>query len=533
MRVSTRPVRLVCAALALAACVWAAPRAAAQARPCSFSGPAAEQARCLLRPVARYGVVGPARPSLPAPLDRLVGESVAPALTVEALRSYLAARGIREADLGGPLAGAVSRTSDGTPARYFIIHDTSTPTLPRAAAFPPAGMDAAAWPGNDFGPYLRPPVCPARRRDPRAVCDPVAHVFVNRAGQSVTGHDFARGWRSTQYEMQTPRRRGLFLAVENIQPRRRDARGIDAEAPVPGFADAQLDRLALVYAAASVRAGRWLIPAYHAVIDLGVGTHDDPQNFDLDRWAARLGALLGEVGAGGGAAGGGGGGALPEEAVRRLVTRYAARLAAARYMEQDCRPAERAGYEGLPLVRCDYAVRDRGGASKRATVLMLNPSAERLARWVVDACLRARGEAAPRHTDKLFEHVIGQSGGQFPVAGIVFEDILPADGVQEIYCFRDGVTVRVEGVRHRGTGAPTAAELESALGGRVTSSFRYARLQSTTREQYRANGGTVDVGTSADGERKLSWLDVTRDLYKAAWGGDHNELMVAWARANL
>jgi hypothetical protein len=40
------------------------------------------------------------------------------------------------------------------------------------------------------------------------------------------------------------------------------------------------------------------------------------------------------------------------------------------------------------------------------------------------------------------------------------------------------------------------------------------------------------VGDSAD-HRKLSWLEVSRKLYQAAWGQDRNELLIAWARANL
>jgi hypothetical protein len=60
----------------------------------------------------------------------------------------------------------------------------------------------------------------------------------------------------------------------------------DLIAPVPGFSDAQLERLALVYVAASLRRSRWLIPAFHAVIDHEyVGGHDDPQQFDLEKWA--------------------------------------------------------------------------------------------------------------------------------------------------------------------------------------------------------------------------------------------------------
>lgn len=491
------------------------PGAGLQVSPCPFSGPAPEQAKCLLRPVAPYGHVGAARASLPAPLDRLVGQPTAPTLSRESLRSYLAARGVSESDIGGSLSDPVSRTSDGRSAQYFIIHDTSSPTLERGATFPPAGMDSAEWPGNNLRRYV-------------GVTNPVAHVFINRLGQSATGHDFKKGWRSTRYEQQTTLRRGLFLGVESIQPRRRDARGIDVEAPTPGFTDAQLDRLALVYAAASVRRGEWLTPAYHAVIDLGVGTHDDPQNFDLDRWAARLGALLEAVGSGGGSGGGG-----QAAAVERLVTKYGARLRGARYMEQNCEPATYAGYDGLPLVKCSYTVRDGGGLRKTATVIMLNPTVEQIARWVVHACLQVKGSAEPLYTDKLFNQILTQSGGQFPVAGIVFEDILPADGVNEIYCFRDGVTIRVDGVPHRGTSQPTGAEITKSLTGEVQSSFVYARLQGTTREQYRANGGTVDVGTSAVGQRKLSWLAVSRDSYKAAWGRDRNELMIAWARANL
>jgi len=70
-------------------------------------------------------------------------------------------------------------------------------------------------------------------------------------------------------------------------------RGIDATAPTPGFTAAQLDRLALTYVAASVRRGQWMIPAFHAAIDVGLpNAHDDPQNFDLKLWAQHLRLLL-------------------------------------------------------------------------------------------------------------------------------------------------------------------------------------------------------------------------------------------------
>ncbi len=61
-------------------------------------------------------------------------------------------------------------------------------------------------------------------------------------------------------------------------------------APRPGFSVPQLDRLALLYVAASTRREQWLIPAFHGVIDdeFGSNAHDDQQHFDLNLWASRL-----------------------------------------------------------------------------------------------------------------------------------------------------------------------------------------------------------------------------------------------------
>jgi hypothetical protein len=63
----------------------------------------------------------------------------------------------------------------------------------------------------------------------------------------------------------------------------------DRNSPIPGFTGPQLVRLAVVYVAASVRQGTWLIPAFHASIDEGIkGGHDDPQRFNLSEWSCKL-----------------------------------------------------------------------------------------------------------------------------------------------------------------------------------------------------------------------------------------------------
>lgn len=253
----------------------------------SFRGDALEQATCLLRHVEHAGALDSAAP-LPGALASRIGQPTG--ITSAALSSYLAAQGIDEADIGGPIAGPVSQTQDGRPAAYFVIHDTSTPNLLDAPF--PSDMDMPSWAPNDVSVWGNGEAS-------------VAHVFIARTGASITAMDFARGWRATKLESRIVgvASRGRFLHIENVQPRRSDRADHPGDlAPQPGFTDAQLQRLALVYIAASVRAGVWLIPAQHAVLDSGIPDgHDDPQNFDLARWAMFVDQVANAIAAGEGA----------------------------------------------------------------------------------------------------------------------------------------------------------------------------------------------------------------------------------------
>lgn len=482
----------------------------------AFAGSPLEQALCLLRHVKMYGQLDPSLATLPPPLNNLIGGAMS--VDKDLLRRYLLARGIVEAKIGGAIFDPVSRANNNAPsaepARYFVIHDVSTPNFLDKPF--PSNINMQTGPGNNLN----------RWKEIKKT-----HVYINRAGESVTAVDFKTPLRATKLELQDVRRKGLFLHTELVQPRRSDPNGRignDALAPDPGFTETQLHRLALVYVAASVRRGAWLIPAFHAAIDVGIpDAHDDPQNFAMTAWMSQLDSLLRSLEKLKSA----NSAELPANAVERLTKKYADKLQRARYMEQNGEAATYPGWEGFPLTKYRYAVTDKNGQQKSATVIMLNPSVEQLARWVVKACLVVKGSADSAYTDKLFNRVLEQSGGQFPVAGIVFEDQIPQDGIYEIYCFRNGVTVQVNGVPHRGTAPPTGDEIEKSLNGEVIWIGRFARLQGTTTEEYTANGGTTEVGNNAN--RKAVWLEVSRQLYQAAWGNDRNELMIAWARKNL
>lgn len=239
----------------------------------AYKGTTVEQATCLLRPVKRFGTLGEERPLA----ETLAAKLALGTIDVNSnhLRTYLAAQNIAEGDIGGPLDRSLNAKT-----RYFIIHDTSSPNY-KASGFP-TDINAAAWSGNKLSQY-----------------SPKAHVYINRVGASVTKVDLSENQRATKFELKDKARRGLYVSIEMIQPRRSYPNGSmknDAQAPLPGFSPEQYQRLALVYLAASIRAGRYLVPAFHAVIDSGLPDgHDDPQNFDLDAWDKALAELMAAI----------------------------------------------------------------------------------------------------------------------------------------------------------------------------------------------------------------------------------------------
>jgi hypothetical protein len=207
------------------------------------------------------------------------------------VQAWLDAQGIPPDAVGGSLVRPIT-------ARYFIVHDTSTPNCSEAGAstgcpvrgaFPP-DRDADTWVFNrTFGGH------------PKPFPDRAAHAMTNRTGGSITEVDFADRIATTKFEtcIDVAEKADLFVGVENIQPRigsppvpAAGQQANDIDAPIPGFAPAQYRRLALLYVVASARRGEWLVPAFHAVLDQSYADgHDDPQRFDMAAFSAEVKAL--------------------------------------------------------------------------------------------------------------------------------------------------------------------------------------------------------------------------------------------------
>jgi hypothetical protein len=244
----------------------------------SFRGTPAQQAECLTRAVGRGAAIG--GPTLTGYLRDRVGNPTG--ISTAQLSAYIGQLGVTPAQLGGAVNVPVT-------AAYFIIHDTSTPNCSEPDMRPdrcpvrgvmPPGRDGAEW-AAAVGFHGHPRPFPNR----------LAHAFTNRIGESITEVEFNLHIGTTKFERcaDAAAKRGLFIGIENVQPRVGEppippagARLNDRVGPIPGFTPRQYDRLALFYVAASVRKGRWMIPAFHAVIDsLYSSGHDDPQNFDM------------------------------------------------------------------------------------------------------------------------------------------------------------------------------------------------------------------------------------------------------------
>ncbi len=211
-----------------------------------FNGSPVEQARCLLRPVLVGGNVNDTAAVLPHILETIIGQAVT--FTEAQLSAFLTAQGIAAADVGGALDQPLSHTPGAGPLRksatYFVIHDTSDEI--DGGSFP-STINTAAWAPNNLA-----------SRDISS-----AHIFINRLGESKSGHSYGEARRATKFEKDShhgPAVAGLFLHHELIQPRIRGGFGFHAVGPTPGFTAPTYRRLALCYLAASLRRGSFLIP---------------------------------------------------------------------------------------------------------------------------------------------------------------------------------------------------------------------------------------------------------------------------------
>lgn len=220
-------------------------------------------------------------------------------------------------------------------------------------------------------------------------------------------------------------------------------------------------------------------------------------------------------------------------------TRAFTALLGARYMEDSrsnpsaaCRDTVYEGWTGFPVRLCTYSVHDGQLGELRASVVLLDADPEKLARWVVSACLEVMQTAAVSCTGKLRDRIVEQSGAQFPVAGLVLENMQRRDR-WTMFAFRDGVTCVVDGVENGSHTPVKPHHVQQALAAPVARERVYGRIAGTTQADYdkylKSRGRPRDAYRGSN----ASWRHIVRELYQKAWSSDRNELLVAWAFVHL
>ena len=226
--------------------------------------------------------LSPPMESLPPALAERVGNDTR-LPSREALSTFLSKQDLEwdfAAYLWIPVSRANNDDANAPLARYFVIHDTSGPNYGRRSFSGDVDDDTKI---NNLADFK----CSDGWGKAHVRDQPVRrHAAQSRIVRSLA-RDEVRAGRELRRRVE-----GSFPHVELIQPRRAAAghsRRNDAQSPSPAFTSAQYDRLALVYVIGSVRAGHWLIPAFHAALDADIRNgHDDPLNFNADSLANSL-----------------------------------------------------------------------------------------------------------------------------------------------------------------------------------------------------------------------------------------------------
>ncbi|MBK8211804.1 MAG: hypothetical protein IPK78_19505 [Rhodospirillales bacterium] len=223
---------------------------------------------------------------------------------------------------------------------------------------------------------------------------------------------------------------------------------------------------------------------------------------------------------------------LPQGKVTELTQYFAKRRP---YLSQDCSEIAAPGYEDIPTgpeqpMRCLYHVestspkakdpRRKEGDGRRD---LSDPGAD----GAMDhrqLPVRWRGQLAGciAFLQTGPEGILQQSSAQFPIAGIVFEDMEAK--LMKGYAFRDGLTARVDGWTNGSEASPTSEQTKAALEQPPLWISEHARVA-------RGDIGEVkclDPSASFDPKhRDDRWRDYVRARFVEALQGDHNMLLLA------
>lgn len=187
------------------------------------------------------------------------------------------------------------------------------------------------------------------------------------------------------------------------------------------------------------------------------------------------------------------------------------------------------GWPSNLLRRCVYTV-GAGTNHRKGIVYLHSLDSQVILKWVKSACTLAQPQEVESCTLINVQGIVQASGAQFPVGGIVWED-MNGDGRFEGYLFRNGITARDGRWRNGDLGQPSemlqhSLAISPSINGAKSG---FARIYSTARAQYRKLSGDVNVATSGNlaAAKAIYWSDLVGKVTRESLTRDFNPLIDA------
>lgn len=206
-------------------------------------------------------------------------------------------------------------------------------------------------------------------------------------------------------------------------------------------------------------------------------------------------------------------------------------------------------WEKDSLVEYSYSIPDKIDNTLTAKVIMYNADIHRLANWIYFSLLDTKKKMDNTNIDKIISHIRSVSGFQFPIRGIVYEDLSNSkgrysktnnsfDGVQETYFFFDGISVSHKKIKvstYNSSGIPQRVNDENVIvdmkEADIDSVFVYGRICNTQRQDY--NKFLLFKKEKQIDLTGIKFLYKIREEYKKAMHNKKNNLITAWVLTNI
>lgn len=187
---------------------------------------------------------------------------------------------------------------------------------------------------------------------------------------------------------------------------------------------------------------------------------------------------------------------------------------------------------GVPLLNCEYysGKPDR----KFGRVILFDVSQEQWMSWIFHAC-NAIGKANDKCYSQVATQIFRQSGGQIAWRGIVYENLRGGDSLNEMYCFRNGISVAMKGLERWMTRQPTSDDIKTCFEAPDSEIYfvgKFPRPISLNVNDFQRMTGEKGLA-APNGNGTLAWLTRIGQILPVGMGSNSLQFIDLWTKLNI